>query len=63
MIGTPLTKTVKIDPDQVQEKDGKEHIRGFDPTVNDALQVIVVELKGIKQQLIYITGEPDYDSN
>jgi hypothetical protein len=63
MIATPLTKTIKTDPDEVQVRNGLDNQRVFDPTANDTLQLILGELRGIRQQLIYITGEEDYDSN
>lgn len=57
MIGTPLTKTIKIDPSQVQERNGQDNQRVYDPSANDALQKILLELQGINRKLTYITEE------
>lgn len=51
MIGTPLTKTIKIDPDQVQERNGQEHIRNYDKVNNAVFQDMLDELKGLHKTI------------
>ena len=43
MIATPLTKTVKIDPDQVQERNGLENVRVYAPDVPELLKQILTQ--------------------
>lgn len=61
MIATPLTKTVKIDPDQVQERNGQENQRVFDPSSYDVLTQILSELKAVRFHLQILTEVTDDD--
>jgi len=57
MIGTPLTKTVKTDPDETQVVNGEIHQRVFSPIAITILSEILVELKINNKYLIQIVGE------
>ena len=59
MIATPLTKTVKTDPDEIQVRNLQDHQRTYDPDANETLKEILAELKKMNQQFIFITGEED----
>jgi len=57
MIATPLTKTIKTDPDEIQVRNELDHQRVYDPDANEELKEIKKLLKQVVQQLSYITGE------
>jgi len=54
MIGTPLTKTVKTDADEIQVRNGQDNQRVFDPSAYGVLLEILNELVNIKNELINI---------
>jgi hypothetical protein len=57
MIATPLTKTVKTDPDEIQVRNLQDHQRTYDPDQVYYQKKILEELKKMNIQLSLITGE------
>lgn len=55
MIATPLTKTIKTDPDEVQNRNGLDHQRVYDPISHKFLSQILTELKRSNTHLSIIT--------
>ena len=51
MIGTPIAKSV------LQERNGQENSRVYDPTNESLLIKILKELQKVSTQLSFITGE------